>query len=85
MSFLQQFDICAFNETWSKSKDEFNDFLDGYMCFNNNRKKRQSKGRYSGGVCVFVRANLVEKGLIKQVFNHINNCKFLRLDGELSI
>ena len=83
LSFLKQFDICAFNETWSKSLDEFNDFLEGYICFNNNRKKRYSKGRYSGGVCVFIRADLVEKGFIKRVFNHLDNCVFLRLDGEL--
>ena len=57
--------------------------VDGFHAFSVVRKKRYRKSRPSGGVTVFVKYNLIEKGLVKRILNNMEECVVLSLDGNL--
>ena len=60
--FVKGIDIFGFCETWGQNVSQFDTFVDGFQPFSVVRKKRYRKGRPSGGVTVFVKYNLIEKG-----------------------
>ena len=78
---MSTFNICRLNETWTKSVNEFDNFLSGYTCFNSVRDG-VNKGRFSGGVTVFVRSNLIESKRVHRVFNNLKDCVILRLSNN---
>lgn len=63
--YLKRFDIFSLCETWGKNLSDFENFLEGYTAFTKVRKKRFLRGRYSGGVTVFVKNKLMQQGLIE--------------------
>ena len=82
--FIKQFDIFGLCDTWGKSSDEFDSFLDGYNAFSNVRKKKYRKGRASGGVTVFVKSKLIENGLVQRIFCDLDDCVVLLIKGSQS-
>lgn len=62
-TFLSQFDIICLCETWSRFTSEFDNFLPGYIHFDNVRKLSLSSLRNSGGVSVFIRNHLFKEKL----------------------
>ena len=56
-SYLSQFDIVGFLETWSRRKSEFDDFLSDYKHFDSLRKKTNSSFRNDGGDSVVLLLN----------------------------
>ena len=48
--------------------------MTGFQAYSSIRKKRFRRDGPSGGVSVFVKYNLVEKGLVKRIFNDFDEC-----------
>lgn len=60
LNYIEKFDIDRFRETWGVCEQQFQNFIDNYISFSYIRKKKQrSVGRFSGGVTVFVRRELI--------------------------
>ena len=72
-SFLTQFDIICLCETWSRYTGEFDNFMPGFVHFDNVRKLNISSLRNSGGVSVFIRNCLVKDKLISRIFTNFND------------
>lgn len=83
IEYVKHFDIYSFCETWGQNSTMFDNFISGFTAFSKVRKKRTKKGRYSGGVSVFVRCGLVDNGCIKRDFVEFNDCVVLVLNGCL--
>ena len=80
--FVKGFDIFVFCEMWGQNVSQFDTFADGFHAFS---VVRYWKVRPSGWVTVFVKYNLIEKGLVKLILNTCNmeECIVLSLDGNL--
>ena len=60
-NYFENFDIVNLCETWAKSENEFDSFLESYTHYNNVREKPKKSLRNSGGVSVFIKKELVKK------------------------
>ena len=58
LNYIKQFKIIGLTETWAKKTDNFD--LDGFKSFSVVRSKTSEKGRYSGGILVYV-SNIYSK------------------------
>ena len=56
--FIMKFDIFGFVETWSDYKNEF--CINGYTLFDSVRKKHAKAIKNSGGLCLFVKSDIVK-------------------------
>ena len=83
INFVKCFDIFGFCETWGQNANQFDSFVTGFQAYSSIRKKRFRRGRPSGGVSVFVKYNLIEKGFVKRIFNDFDECVVLLLDGKV--
>lgn len=61
----------------------FDNFISGFTAFTKIRSKVTNRGRHSGGVTVFVKSSLVEKGYIIREFIDFNDCVVLLLKSNL--
>lgn len=76
-TFLSQFDIICLCETWSRFTSEFDNFLPGYIHFDNVRKLSLSSLRNSGGVSVFIRNHLFKEKLFTRIYSNFNDAVVL--------
>ena len=53
---------------------DFSNVLSGFRPFNCARSKAKIRGRYSGGITVFVRDLLVENNIVSRIYNAFEDC-----------
>ncbi|MCG7879744.1 MAG: endonuclease/exonuclease/phosphatase family protein [Candidatus Thiodiazotropha endolucinida] len=81
-TYIKDFQICAFSETWGKCESQFENFIQGYTNFSKTRKRLKTSGRYSGGITVFVDSRLTENTTIKRIFPEFEDCVCLLMKGD---
>ena len=81
IEYVTKYDIIGFVETWAKSKNDFENALPGYTCFSKARRKRSRKGRYSGGITVFIRNDILN-GVETVCDVKLNDSVFIKLSGR---
>ena len=57
-NYLRQLAIIGLVETWAKEGEDFD--LTGYKSFSVLRPKKSVRGRYSGGILVYIKENLAK-------------------------
>ena len=84
-AFCSLYHIISFCESFVRDHSDFRDFLDGYHTFNSVREKLHRRGRYSGGITVFVRDVSIKQGIISRLYDSFENCVVLYVQsGRLS-
>ena len=79
--YFENFDVLNLSETWSDFKGEFDNFFNGYYCFDNVRKK---KGTYrnNGGICIFVKKSFLDNKFLERIYEETADCVTLRIIGS---
>ena len=82
LNYCRNFDLIALYETWQRNRNDFTSFLENYINFDCLRPSRRTSQRGSGGVTVFVKDELVNKRIIKRIFDDMTECVVLLLNGN---
>ena len=53
------YDISILTETWTKSDDDVSGYLDSHQHYCVHGKRRHTRGRHPGGICVFIKKELL--------------------------
>ena len=80
---MSQFEIVGLLETWSRTKNEFDDFLADYIHFNSIRIKTNASFRNSGGVIVFVGEKHIMNGFIQRLYDYLSDCVVLLIKSSI--
>ena len=83
LQFCYDSDIVSCCETWSSTKGEFDNLLQGYTHFDSVRIKRTRRGRNSGGISVFVKNYLLAQESVYRIFEGFENCVILLFDKSI--
>lgn len=77
VSFLTQYDVICFCESWTDFPNEFNSFLPNYSHFDSVRKSNLTSLRNSGGVNVFVKDSMCYLKIVTRIYEHLKDCVVL--------
>lgn len=80
-SFLLDYDFVALQETWTSNVSDFNDYLEGFQCYNVPGHRRSNIGHWHGGINVFVKQNLAKHA--KRVFSDSMIAVYILFPGSV--
>ena len=78
--YLSSFDIIGLVETWCNFTGEYSTFIDNYTVFDFIRSKTHYSVRSSGGVCVFVKDELLKNNFVRRVCHALKDCVVLYIN-----
>ena len=89
--YCEEFDIICMCETWQQKHDDFSTFLTEYVIFDSPRTRTRGN-RGAGGVSVFIKPWLINKGIVKRIYKEFEETvvlfvdkKFVKLNRDLVI
>lgn len=82
INYISRFDTIFLGETWLNKSDLTNFDIEGYCCDHVFASKSlgTTKGRYSGGICVYYKADL--KDYVSVVEKNYYGLLWLKISGE---